>query len=58
MEYVTVHLYGGRIESMKYALRLAIEQFEKSHQHDMTLIYRDMLEEIERRELKVKKESK
>jgi hypothetical protein len=52
MKYVTVHLYGGRIESMKYALRLAIEQFEKSHQHDMTLIYRDMLEEIERRESK------
>ena len=51
MKYITIHLYGGRIDSMKYALRLTIEQFEKNNQHDMTLIYRDMLEEIERREL-------
>lgn len=50
MTVIQINLFGGRIDSMKYALRLAIDRFEKSNQHDMTLIYRDMLAEIESKE--------
>jgi hypothetical protein len=50
MNVIKIELFGGRISSMKFALKLAIDLFEKQNQHDMTLIYRDMLAEIESKE--------
>jgi len=52
MEIIQIDLFGGRIDSVKFALRLAIEKFESINQHDMSLIYRDMLTEIESKQEK------
>lgn len=49
-------LFGGRIDCVKFALRKTIDMFEKNNQHDMSLIYRDMLDEIISKE-KIMKET-
>lgn len=50
MKTVNLELFGGRINCVKFALRLAIDKFENNKQEDMSIIYKDMLKEIEEQE--------
>lgn len=50
MKTITLELFGGRISCAKFALRTTIKLFEKNNQKDMSIIYKDMLKEIEDQE--------
>ena len=50
MKRITLKLFGGRIESMKYSLKQTIKRCKDNGQDDMAIIYETMLREIEQAE--------
>lgn len=56
MKTITLNLFGGRIDSAKFALNLAIKNFKDMGQSNMAIIYEDMLEDIIKAESKLSKD--
>lgn len=56
MKTITLNLFGGRIDSAKFALNLAIKNFKDMGQSNMAIIYEDMLEDIIKAESELSKD--
>lgn len=56
MKTINLKLFGGRIDSAKFALNLAIKNFKDRGQPNMAIIYENMLEDIIEAENKLAKD--